>query len=112
MSWVFYNIYIYAYYILLTLWRARNLKAAIRMPTTAYQHLTESHTAEFLVKLAEDVADRTHLHMPPSVVAVAEMLFRRTPMGRFVDILKRAADKKEHERRKKVESWQEHNAWQ
>jgi hypothetical protein len=75
----------------------RNLKKAIRIPSSAYSAVTESHTAAFLVKEAEALANTTHMHVPPVVIAVAEMLFKRTPFGRVIDVLKRAAAKREQQ---------------
>jgi hypothetical protein len=64
--------------------------------------VTESHTVAFLVREAEALATTTHVHVPPVVSAVAEMMFKRTPFGRVVDILKRAAVRREEDRRRRA----------
>ena len=74
----------------------RTLKKAIRAPNDAMSLVTESHTANFLVNQAERVIS-SHGQWPPVVVAIVEMLFKRTPFGRVIDILRRAQAKRKHE---------------
>lgn len=79
------------------------------MPSTAYSFITESHTAAFLIKEAETLASTTHIHPPPVVLAIAEMLFKKTPFGRVIDILKRAAKKRELEALKQQLFYEQHH---
>mmetsp|Transcript_4747 Transcript_4747/g.7207 ORF Transcript_4747/g.7207 Transcript_4747/m.7207 type:complete len:128 (+) Transcript_4747:156-539(+) len=69
-----------------------NIKHAMRYPSSAYVSLTESHTSRFIVKFSEDVLKKADVH--PAVLAAANVLFKRTPAGKLIDVFKRAAEKK------------------
>mmetsp|Transcript_24842 Transcript_24842/g.42055 ORF Transcript_24842/g.42055 Transcript_24842/m.42055 type:complete len:154 (-) Transcript_24842:99-560(-) len=81
---------------------ASNIKHAIRVPSSAYTAILESHTVAFLAREAEALANTTNVHVPPAAIAVAEMLFKRTQFGRAVDVLKRAAAQRDEDKKRKA----------
>ena len=67
------------------------LKLAIRFPLQAYKAVTNSETADFLVKYSQFVMKQTNL--PPFFLAIANMMYKKTPLGKFIDVFEKASKK-------------------
>lgn len=65
------------------------MKVAIRSPTQGLQLLADTRVAAFAVKYVESIRGSTTL--PPFVTSITEMLFKKTPMGRAIDVIRKVA---------------------
>ena len=65
------------------------MKVAIRSPTDGLKLVADTRVAGFTVKYIESIRGSTTL--PPFVTAIIEMLFKKTPMGRAIDVVRKVA---------------------
>tara|TARA_B110000208_G_C11500730_1_gene333101 strand:- start:37 stop:438 length:402 start_codon:yes stop_codon:yes gene_type:complete len=67
------------------------VKSAIRSPTEALTLLSDSRVASFAVKYAESLHRNTSASVPPFMVSIASLLFKKTKFGKGIDILRKLA---------------------
>ena len=72
----------------------KQLKSAIRAPGTAYEVITSPEVSKFISQYGEYLLKATNLQVPPFFTILAKLLFKRTPLGKIVDILHKSASKK------------------